>query len=108
MDLTDDQQRLLARIRAYLRGEPARRRRKQALNAEHAEAEAVLAQVLGLVEPPLPLRRPVTPQQLAATEAELRLPTFLGALSTQSGRGVSLPRRSRRGASGGWRRRSTW
>ena len=85
MDVTDDQQQLLERIREHLREEPERRRRKEALNAEHAEAEAVLAQLLGPAEPLRRLPRPVTPEQLAAAEAELRLalPAFLGALYTQ-------------------------
>lgn len=39
MELTDNQQRLLDRIRAHLRELPKQRCRKQALNAEHAEAE---------------------------------------------------------------------
>jgi hypothetical protein len=64
MELTDDQQRLLERIRAYLREEPERMRRKQALNAEHAEAEAALVHLLGPAEPPRRLPRPVTSQQL--------------------------------------------
>jgi hypothetical protein len=84
MELTDDQQQLLERIRAHLREEPERMLRKQALNAEHAEAEAALVQLLGPIEPPRRLPRPVTPEQLAAAEAELglRLPVFLGALYT--------------------------
>jgi hypothetical protein len=81
MELTDDQQRLLERIRVHLRERPVHR---LSFGTNAKQAEAVLAQVLGLVEPPLPLRRPVTPQQLAAAETELglRLPMFLGALST--------------------------
>jgi hypothetical protein len=82
MELTNDQQRLLEHIRAHLREQPVRR---LSFGTGTQHAEAVLAQLLGLVEPPLPLRRPVTPQQLAAAEVELglRLPTFLGALYTQ-------------------------
>jgi hypothetical protein len=57
MELTDDQQRLLEHIRAHLRERPAR---QPSFGTDAKQAEAVLAQLLGLVEPPLPLRRPIS------------------------------------------------